>query len=168
MNSAKPGQSGRLARGSRDSDTRMTVRMTAMTPMGALTKKIHRQEMPDVSTPPSSGPIATASPVTAPQTPKAVPRSFPRNASASSASDTANMMAPPTPCTARDICSMSVLTAKPHRTDAQVNTPSPARYSRRRPYRSARLPAVSRNAARVSAYASTIHCRSEKLELSAR
>ena len=32
---------------------------------------------------------------------------------------------------------------------------------------SARLPAVSRNAASVSAYASTIHCRSEKLECSA-
>ena len=29
---------------------------------------------------------------------------------------------------------------------------------------SAKLPAVSRNAARVSAYASTTHCRSEKLE----
>ena len=33
---------------------------------------------------------------------------------------------------------------------------------------SARLPAVSRNAAKVSAYASTTHCRSEKLEFRAR
>ena len=124
---------------------------TAAIPIGTFTKKIHRQDRPEVSTPPSSGPIATARPVTAPQTPNAVPRSLPRKASASSASDTANMIAPPTPCKARDSCSISVLTAKPHSTDAQVNTARPIRYSRRRPYMSARLPAVSRNAARVSA-----------------
>ena len=137
-------------------------------PIGALTKKIHRQDRPEVSTPPSSGPMATARPVTAPQAPNAMPRSRPRKASASSASDTANMIAPPAPCRARDSCSISVLAAKPHRTDAPVNTTRPARYSRRRPYLSARLPAVSKNAARVRAYASTTHCRSEKLEFSAR
>ncbi len=97
------------------------------------------------------GPMATARPVTAPQAPNEVPRSLPRKASASSASDTANMIAPPTPCKARDSCSISVLTAKPHSTDAPVNTTRPISYSRRRPYMSARLPAVSKNAASVSA-----------------
>jgi hypothetical protein len=51
--------------------------MTAAIPIGAFTKKIHRQERPEVSTPPSSGPMATARPVTAPQTPNAMPRSLP-------------------------------------------------------------------------------------------
>ncbi len=119
-------------------------------PIGTLTKKIHRQDS-EVSRPPSSGPMATARPVTAPQTPNAVPRSRPRNASASSASDTENMIAPPIPCKARDSSSISVLAAKPHSIDAPVNTPRPTRYSSRRPYMSARLPAVSRNAASVRA-----------------
>ena len=122
-----------------------------MTPIGAFTKKIHRQDRPEVSRPPSSGPMATARPVTAPQTPNAVPRSRPRNASASSARETANMIAPPMPCRPRESWSIRVLVAKPHRTEAPVNTTRPIRYSRRRPYMSARLPAVSRNAARVSA-----------------
>ena len=104
-----------------------------------------------VSRPPASGPIATARPVTPPQMPNAMPRSLPRNASASRASDTANMIAPPTPCRPRDSCSISVLVAKPHRADAAVKMTRPTRYIRRRPYISARLPAVSRNAARVSA-----------------
>ena len=100
--------------------------------------------------------------------PKATPRSLPRNAPASSASDTANMIAPPTPCTARDTCSISALVANPHSSEAPVNTTSPIRNNRRRPYMSDRLPAVSKNAASVSAYASTIHCRSEKLAPSPR
>ena len=87
----------------------------------------------------------------APQTPNATPRSLPWKAEASRASDTENMIAPPTPCRPRDSWSISVLVAKPHSTDAPVNTARPARYNRRRPYMSARLPAVSRNAVRVSA-----------------
>jgi hypothetical protein len=81
--------------------------------------------------------------------------------------DTANMIAPPAPCRARESWSIRLLAANPHSADAQVNTIRPIRYISRRPYMSARLPAVSKNAARVSAYASTIHCRSEKLECSA-
>ena len=107
--------------------------MTAAMPIGTFTKKIHRQEMPEVSIPPSSGSTATARPVTAPHTPNATPRSLPRKESASNASDTANMIAPPTPCKARDNCSITVLTAKPHSTDAKVKTAKPTRYGRRRP-----------------------------------
>jgi len=78
------------------------------------------------------------------------------------------MMAPPTPCIARDTCSISVPVANPHSSEAPVNTASPIRNNRRRPYMSDWLPAVSRNAASVSAYASTIHCRPEKPEPSPR
>jgi len=49
-----------------------------------------------------------------------------------------------------------------------ANTASPIRNIRRRPYMSDRLTAVSKNAARVSAYASTIHCRPERLAPSPR
>ena len=125
--------------------------ITAATPNGTLTKKIQRQDRPEVSRPPTRGPMATARPVTAPQTPNAVPRSWPRKASASRASETANMTAPPMPCRARDSSSISVLTAKPHSTEAAVKMTRPTRYISRRPNMSARLPAVSRNAARVSA-----------------
>jgi hypothetical protein len=50
--------------------------MTAAISIGAFTKKIHRQDRPEVSTPPSSGPMATARPVTAPRAPDATPRSL--------------------------------------------------------------------------------------------
>ena len=40
--------------------------MTAITPMGTLTKKIHRHPIPLVMAPPTSGPTATAPPITAP------------------------------------------------------------------------------------------------------
>ena len=133
MNSVKPSQSGRRACGARDSATMNVTMPMAMMPIGAFTKKIHRQDSPLVSSPPSSGPMATARPVTAPQTPKAMPRSRPRKASASSASETANMIAPPAPCRPRDSWSISVLVAKPHSAEAPVNTISPIRYRRRRP-----------------------------------
>jgi hypothetical protein len=54
VNSAKPAQSGRLACGERDSATLNTLMTTAAMPIGALTKKIHRQDSPVVSSPPSS------------------------------------------------------------------------------------------------------------------
>ena len=71
MNSAaekvtNPIQSTRRVLGSLDSWTRVRVRNTAITPMGTLTKKIHRQPMPLVMAPPTSGPTATAPPMTAP------------------------------------------------------------------------------------------------------
>ena len=42
------------------------VMTTATTPIGMLTKKIHRQPIPLVMAPPTSGPMATAPPTTAP------------------------------------------------------------------------------------------------------
>ena len=62
----RPAQSTPLALGSRDSDTRVIVSTVASAPIGTLTKKIQRQPSPEVSPPPTSGPIATAAPSTAP------------------------------------------------------------------------------------------------------
>ena len=62
----KPTQSIRRSRGSFDSAILVNVMTMATTPMGTLTKKIHRQPMPLVMAPPISGPMATAPPMTAP------------------------------------------------------------------------------------------------------
>ena len=74
-----------------------SVIASATTPIGMLTKKIQRHDRPVVIAPPSTGPTATATPVIAPKTPNAMPRSRPWNACASSASEVANMIAPPMP-----------------------------------------------------------------------
>jgi len=66
VNETKPIQSMRRLVGSLESTTLARVMAMATTPMGMLTKKIHRQPMPLVMRPPSSGPIATAPPITAP------------------------------------------------------------------------------------------------------
>ena len=97
MNVTKPGQSGRLATGAFDSATSRRVTISASTPIGTFTKKIHRHDSQLVKAPPSTGPIATATPVIAPNTPNATPRSRGGKASASSASEVANMIAPPMP-----------------------------------------------------------------------
>ena len=100
----KPNQSGRPARGSCDSRTRVAAIAIATRQIGMLTKKIHRHERPLVSTPPRTGPTATATPVVAPNTPNATPRSRPWNAEAMSASAVANIAAPPMPWKARASC----------------------------------------------------------------
>src|SRR5271154_4196219 len=149
-NVTRPIQSTPVALGSRDSLTWLSVNTTAHTPIGTFTKKIHGQPMPAVITPPTTGPTATAAPMTAPNTPKATPRSLPWKASASSASEVANIIAPPTPCTARARFSASGLPARPQTAEEAVKTTRPAVNTRLRPIRSATEPAVSRNAASVN------------------
>ena len=83
--------------GSRDSRTLARVMASAPTPIGTLTRNTASQPKPSVSTPPSTGPTATAAPVTAPKAPKAMPRSRPWKAWAISASEVANIMPPRCP-----------------------------------------------------------------------
>ena len=136
----RPAQSTPVAFGSRESATCISVTNTATAPIGTLTKKIHFQPMPEVITPPSTGPTATAAPVTAPKTPNAVPRSLPWNACAISASEVANIIAPPVPCTARARFSISGELDRPQTAEATVNTTRPATNTRLRPIRSATEP----------------------------
>ena len=84
-----------------DSGTRATVMAAVSRPIGTFTRKIHSQPSPSVSTPPTSGPTATAKPVVAPQMPKAVPRSCGANSWAIRASEVANIIAPPMPWSPR-------------------------------------------------------------------
>ena len=129
----KPSQSGRPALGSRDSSTLVIATARATRQIGMLTKKIQRHDNPLVSTPPSTGPIATATPVVAPNAPNAVPRSLPWNAEASSASAVANIAAPPIPCPARAMHKKTRLGARPHRAEPIVNSTVPIANTSRRP-----------------------------------
>jgi hypothetical protein len=149
-NVTRPVQSTRVAPGSRDSRTFASVTNTATMPIGTLTKKIHSQPIPEVMMPPTSGPTATAAPVTAPNTPNAIPRSRPWKAWAIKASDVAYMSAPPVPWSPRARLSIRALEESPHTAEAPVNTIRPITNSRRRPNRSASAPPVSRKAASVS------------------
>ncbi len=101
--------------------------------------------------PPTSGPIATAAPAAAPQIPNAIPRSFGGNSCASSASEVANIIAPPIPCTPLATSSTGADQARPHTAEETVNTASPTRKTRRLPTMSDTDPAVSSAAASVSA-----------------
>ena len=116
-----------------------------------LTKKIQRQPTYVVSAPPTSGPIATAAPTVAPQIPKAVPRSRPWNSCEMIASETANIPAPPMPWAPRARISQSGDCAAPQSAEAPVNSAIATRKTRLRPSRSPSEPAVSMDAARVSA-----------------
>ena len=89
--------------------------------------------------------------VMAPQMPNAIPWSLPRKALPKMASESANMIAPPTPCTARDSSSMRGVWAAPQSAEAAVKITSPIIHRRLRPYRSANDPPVSSRAARVRA-----------------
>ena len=88
-----PAQSMRAFGSRSDSGTRATVIAAVIRPIGTFTRKIHSQPSPSVSTPPTSGPTATAKPVVAPQMPKAVPRSCGANSWAIRASEVANIIA---------------------------------------------------------------------------
>ena len=104
-----------------------------------------------MSAPPTSGPIANEPPIVAPYAASAFIRwSVRGNALDSTASDTANMTAAPTPCAARETLSIVIDCAAAHSTDVAVKTPRPSPNRRRRPKRSARAPAVRTVAARGS------------------
>ena len=101
--------------------------------IGMLTKKIHRHDRPLVRTPPSTGPMATATPVVAPKTPNAVPRSLPWNALASRARAVLNIAAPPMPWNAREMVRKKMSWADPQAIDPSVNSTVPITKTRRRP-----------------------------------
>ena len=67
------------------------------------------------------------------------------------ASEAGNTTAAPSPCTSRAAISVLEPGATAHSRDAAEKIVSPSRKSFRRPKRSARLPAVSRNTASASA-----------------
>ncbi len=65
--------------------------------MGTLSQKIHCQEMPSTTAPPTSGPMATASPPMPPQAPSATPRLSAGTAALRMVSVSGVTIAPPRP-----------------------------------------------------------------------
>ena len=115
-------------------------------PIGRLTKKIQCQLIDWVSTPPASRPTEPPAEATKAYTPTALACSrgsgnmvtiMPRI--------TADVIAPPIPCTKRAPTRTSWLSARPQTSDATVKTPRPARRMVRRPIRSPNRPASSKS-----------------------
>jgi hypothetical protein len=129
-------------------------------PIGMLMKKIQCQLIAWVSTPPASSPIEPPAEATKAYTPIAracSPRSgnmvtiMPRT--------TAEVIAPPIPCTNRPITSISWPCASPQNSDAAVKRTRPARKTVRRPIRSPKRPASSSRPPKAIRYAFTTQAR---------
>ncbi len=138
--------SSRRARGVRDSRSRNHAAVSAAMPMGRLTRKIRRQRSVSVwlpiSRPPTSGPAMVASPITAPKLPKAAARSRGGKATWITESTCGYISAAISPCTTREITSMSALRAKPHAAEASTNPAIPVMNRRLRPKMSPSRPPV--------------------------
>ena len=152
-----PHQSTWAASGSRDSRRRRTATGRQASATAASSTKMARHPNASVSSPPSSGPIANAAATVAPHTPMAPALATPVKSWASRASDDDSSTAPASPWAARPAIRASAVGAAAQIAEAAANPASPPRNIRRRPTRSARVPAVSRVAARASEYPLTTH-----------
>jgi hypothetical protein len=101
-----------------------------------LIQKIHDQEKPSTTAPPTTGPSATPRPLMPDQAPIARPRRPTGSASASSVRLSGATTAAPAPWTARAAMSAAVLGATAASAEATVKSPRPATNTRRRPKRS--------------------------------
>ena len=111
-------------------------------PSGTLNQNTVRQPMP-VRKPPRIGPSMRPAPTTIALIPSARPSSRRGKASVTSAAEVAMISAPPTPWTIRPTIRSAAVGARPQKTDASVNTPSPTVNIFARPTMSARRPALS-------------------------
>ncbi len=146
----RPGGSSRRERDwSRDSRTTIQARVAPTNPIGTFTKKMLCQLTCSTSHPPMSGPRAMASPDMAAQMPMAAPRSLPVNVAVMIESVPGRSIAAPSPWTARNAMSWSMLWDSPQASEPRTNTPRPVRKKRLRPYRSPSAPPVSMNDANV-------------------
>ena len=133
---------------------------TSAIPTGTLSQKTHCHEMPSITAPPTSGPLAIAMPPTAPQIPSATPRRAAGNASERIVSVSGITSAPPRPCTARAAMSASIDGASAAAAEATVKSAIPNANMRRRPKRSPSAAPVRRKTAKVRVYAFTVHSSS--------
>ena len=85
----------------RDSARRHRASGTRAIPTGTLSQKMYCQAQPVVTAPPTSGPMAMATPPMAPQMPRAALRRSGRTAALRRVSDRGMIIAPPAPCRAR-------------------------------------------------------------------
>ncbi len=128
----------------------VTISGTKTMPSGTFSQKIHGHAMPCATAPPTTGPAATASPVTAVKMPMAQARRCGGNPADSSANARGRTRAPPAPCTALAAIRAPALGATAHAAEAAVNNPMPTASIRRRPSRSPSAAPGSSRTAKVS------------------
>ena len=129
------------------STSRARAAGTRTRPTGTFSQKIHRQSRPWVTAPPTSGPAATASPVSAANRPSARPRDRGGKAAESSAIASGITSAAPAPCTTLAAINQPTPGDRAQAADAAVNRARPQPNRRRRPHRSPRAaPVISRTA----------------------
>ena len=148
--SAAPNQSSgsSFAAGSCVSGTQRDV-TSAARPMGTLTTNAHRQDT-STSRPPTSGPIAPATPPSPDHAPTARPRSSGRSVASMIARLPGVSSAAPTPWSSRPAISQPAEGAHAHSSDATANHATPTRNTRTRPHRSPNEPPMSTIDARVT------------------
>ena len=138
MTNTWPRTSTLRALGARDSGMKMMLSTIAITPTGTLIQQMDRQPMELTSTPPSTGPRAMLTPITAPQMPMAKARSFGIvKVLVMIAIATGFNIEPPTAWSMRNTMSRSRFGATLHRSEPATKIASPMRKVRRRPMRSA-------------------------------
>src|SRR5580693_3182345 len=142
--------------GSRLSGTTRTASTTAATPTGTLIQNTRRQ-FTWTRLPPITGPSAAPSAPSADHVPIAFARPGAGTAASSSDSDAGTIAPAPAAWTTRAAISRSTPGASAHSTDPIVNPASPATNNRRRPIRSAHLPAGTRTAANTIVYPLSTH-----------
>jgi hypothetical protein len=98
----------------------------ATRPIGTLTQKIHSHASPSTTAPPTSGPLATASPVIPLKMPIAAPRLSGGKAALSSARPSGMSSAAPAPCSARAAISAPTSGARAQSAEAAVKSARPA------------------------------------------
>ncbi len=131
--------------------------------MGTFSQKIHCHEMPSTTAPPTSGPMATASPAIPDHAPSATPRRSRETAALKRVSVNGVTIAAPNPCTERAAMSQSADGASAAAAEAAVKIPMPIMNMRLRPNRSPSAAPVSRKTANVSVYAFTVHSSSSSV-----
>ena len=119
-------------------------------PTGTFSQKIHCHEMPSTTAPPTSGPIATASPAIPDHAPSASPRFSRATAALRMVRVSGVTIAAPSPCTERAAMSQSADGANAAAADAAVNMPTPMMNMRLRPKRSPSAAPVRTKTANVS------------------
>ena len=124
--------------------------MVATMPTGTLSRKIQCQLSPWAMAPPTSGPIAIASPAIPPHAPSARARRSGGTAADRIVRLSGVTIAPPMPWTARARIRTSLFGARAAASEPAVNTMRPMTNTRRRPKRSPSAAPVSSSTANVS------------------
>ncbi len=143
--------SSRRALGARDSGTNRSVRTMAAMPTGMLIQKIDRQPRDETRTPPTTGPRAMETPITAAHTPIAWARSRgSTNVLVMMDMATGLSIDAPMPWSIRNATSAPRLGARLHSSEPVANTVRPTTKVRLRPNRSAIDPESISRLARTS------------------